>query len=136
MNQMRKVTQTQPSVIHFRRWSRKRYAVFCSIGRCVSIRQVNKSVSDASLKKQKPSLTMPFLKLTGEPDSGEKEGEADESPSLLRLITILIQPQTVTETCGCSAFVLNKPDENIAGQIPYYICPAFYVQYNMISIHD
>ena len=35
----------------FRRWSRKAYAAFCSIGRCVTIGRVCKSIAEASLLK-------------------------------------------------------------------------------------
>lgn len=40
------------TVLHFHRWSRKRYAAFCSIGRCVNIGTLNYKIADCSLKKQ------------------------------------------------------------------------------------
>ena len=39
--------------LRFRRWSRKAYATFISIGRCVSIGCLRKNVADSSLSKQK-----------------------------------------------------------------------------------
>lgn len=124
---MRKVTKTQSPVIHFRRWSRKRYAAFCSIGRCVSIRQLKKNLSEASLMKQKPSLAISLWRSTDEPDIYGEVEEPDLPPSLFRFIALLIQPQTSTEVCGHPSFVLNKPDNYIAGQMPYHICPVFYL---------
>ena len=38
--------------IRFRRWSRNRYAAFYSLGRCVNIGTLSKSVIEASLRKQ------------------------------------------------------------------------------------
>ena len=43
--------------IRFRRWSRKAYAAFASIGRCVTIGSLRKSVADSSLSKQKAAGT-------------------------------------------------------------------------------
>ena len=41
-----------PDYIRFRRWSRNRYAAFYSLGRCVNIGTLSKSVVEASLRKQ------------------------------------------------------------------------------------
>lgn len=41
-----------PKVIRFRRWSRNRFAAFQSIGKCVNIGYVCKSIIELSLKKQ------------------------------------------------------------------------------------
>lgn len=43
--------------IRFRRWSRKAYAAFASIGHCVTIGCLPKSVADSSLSKQKATGT-------------------------------------------------------------------------------
>lgn len=43
--------------IRFRRWSRKAYATFASIGRCVTIGFLRKNVADSSLNKQKTTGT-------------------------------------------------------------------------------
>ena len=40
------------SVLRFRRWSRMRYAAFCSVGRVVTIGNLRKSIVEASLNKQ------------------------------------------------------------------------------------
>lgn len=72
---------------------------------------------------------MPLRKHTDEPDSCEKEEETDGPASLLRLLNRLIQPQTVSEICGSSSFVFNKPDENTAGQIVYTYLSGFLFTY-------
>lgn len=38
--------------LRFRRWCRKAYAAFCSLGKCVTIGCLSKSIADASLRKQ------------------------------------------------------------------------------------
>ena len=38
--------------IRFRKWSRKAYAAFASLGRCVTIGYLPKNVADCSLSKQ------------------------------------------------------------------------------------
>ena len=53
---MRNTSPTAPT-IRFRRWSRKAYAAFASIGRCVTIGCLRKSVADSSLSKQKTAGT-------------------------------------------------------------------------------
>lgn len=49
---MRNTSPAAPT-IRFRCWSRKAYAAFASIGRCVTIGCLRKSVADSSLSKQK-----------------------------------------------------------------------------------
>lgn len=51
-NTMRK-RQLNRTTLRFRKWSRKAYAAFASLGRCVTIGCLPKSVADSSLSKQK-----------------------------------------------------------------------------------
>lgn len=51
-NLMRK-RQLYRTTLRFRKWSRKAYAAFASLGRCVTIGCLPKSVADSSLSKQK-----------------------------------------------------------------------------------
>lgn len=49
-----------PCTIRFRRWSRKGYAAFASLGQCVTIGQVCKSITERALTKQvAPGITCP-----------------------------------------------------------------------------
>lgn len=52
-----KKTSPAKHIIRFRRWSRKSYAAFASIGRCVTIGCLRKSVADSSLSKQRAAGT-------------------------------------------------------------------------------
>lgn len=49
---MNKLQRNKRTVIRFRRWSRKAYASFCSLGKCVTIGCLSKGIADASLGKQ------------------------------------------------------------------------------------
>jgi hypothetical protein len=123
MNQMKKTPAIQSSDIHFRRRSRKRYAVFCSTGRCISIRPVSSRINDSSLKKQKSPSPMPPRQLAGEPEGcGEKEQAAGRRPSPLRYAEMLIQSPSPAAGDGGS-FLFRKPDENTGGRIPSS-CPS------------
>ena len=52
-------TKNISRTIRFRRWSRYQFAAFQSIGKCVNIGCVCKSIIDISLKKQKGILYTP-----------------------------------------------------------------------------
>lgn len=49
-------TTTSHRIIRFRRWSRNGYAIFSSLGRCVTIGTLGRNIADASLKKQKAGI--------------------------------------------------------------------------------
>lgn len=72
--------------LRFRRWSRKRYAAFCSVGRVVSIGQVKKSITDASLGKQGLAAVLAATDEGGRPDDtalDDGSGGPTASPTLL-----------------------------------------------------
>ena len=48
---MKQVLLHRISMLRFRRWSRKAYAVFCSLGKHVTIGCVSKGIAEASLSK-------------------------------------------------------------------------------------
>ena len=81
---MRKIVNNKHT-IRFRRWSRKAYAMFASIGKCVTIGNVKKGIADASLGKQGNICASPdawdflsdYTKEKEEEDTGQKlENEA------------------------------------------------------------
>lgn len=91
--------------IRFRRWSRKAYAAFASIGKCVTIGCLRKSVADSSLSKQQNSSA---AKCGLESYSGTVKGENKEDglppeyEDLLSLITERIKlRETIVEPCFC-----------------------------------
>lgn len=67
--------KTSPAIhtIRFRRWSRKAYAAFASIGRCITIGYLRKSVADSSLSKQKAAG------IAGHAGCGEESAKKEET---------------------------------------------------------
>ena len=63
---MFKQTKTQQRIIRFRRWSRARYAVFCSIGAVVTIGCLAISIADKSVQKSSKTNTLSFVSSTKE----------------------------------------------------------------------
>lgn len=55
---MKRVFRYRQKSIRFRRWSRKAYSVFCSVGKHITIGRVSAGIADASLKKSKSSLAI------------------------------------------------------------------------------
>lgn len=72
--------------IRFRRWSRKAYATFASIGRCVTIGFLRKSIADSSLGKQKTKETAGHTICCTEvcPQKNSEEWETDTVGPMLR----------------------------------------------------
>lgn len=95
---MRNTSPAAPT-IRFRRWSRKAYAAFASIGRCVTIGCLRKSVADSSLSKQKTAGTAGHAGCGEESTwKGETEGRETDTGiplgSSSALTSILTEPGT------------------------------------------
>ena len=70
--------------IRFRRWSRNQFAAFQSIGKCVNIGCVCKSIIDISLKKQKGILYTPEKSgFTCHSEVDENDGDTPPNTSFL-----------------------------------------------------
>ncbi len=121
-----KRTATARHIIRFRRWSRKAYAAFASIGRCVTIGCLRKGVADSSLSKQKVAGTAGHAgcgeENTWEGNSGGKDTDIGISPesgvTLVngRMVTgmnlkVLFRTQTI---CPCAN--TGKQEEYILKQ--------------------
>jgi hypothetical protein len=103
---MKKTAKTRQHVIIFRRWSRKGYAVFCSIGRCVSIGKLGKNIVEASLKKHKSSAAVCFWKSNEESHIDTERQDEPDVPDIFRQqLSVSILPQTATQVCGGDCFV-------------------------------
>lgn len=76
-----------PKVVRFRRWSRNRFAAFQSIGKCVNIGYVCKSIIELSLKKQNGVL---YITSTIHSSNSGKENKDDIEP----IDISLLQPET------------------------------------------
>lgn len=126
MNRVYKYRQS----LRFRRWSRKAYAVFCSVGRCVTIGCLSKAVADSSLSKQKGQT----LANVGEPHQDKEPiDEEDEHLVDLSLLALkLIQPLTVLNKsygvaesvdCASSAYFYSiGPNEYSGIRSVFFLC--------------
>ena len=54
---MKKERYISHSFIRFRQWSRKAYAIFATLGLCVTIGQLRKNVTECALSKQQTPHT-------------------------------------------------------------------------------
>lgn len=106
---------TSRHIIRFRRWTRKEYAVFSSLGRCVTIGTLRKKVADASLKKQKAGIPV-NPERTDRYVSRDDEQEDD----LLLRTEPAIRFLPVGETC-CSEYGFTDTEPNICGRKDIYI---------------
>lgn len=115
---------TSPTVhtIRFRRWSRKSYAAFASIGRCVTIGCLRKSVADSSLSKQKAAGTAGHAGC-GEESTWKGETEGRETDIGIPLGSSSAQTSILTEP-GTNRYILFetqviRPCGNTGGQDIY-----------------
>ncbi|MDF9830972.1 hypothetical protein [Parabacteroides sp. PF5-6] len=110
-----KRTISHRTLIRFRRWSRKGYAVFSSLGRCVTIGALKKGLADASLKKQQSPVQTLLLRLTTDGDEEAKEAEEKTSEILFQFYRLLIQPQVAEEVCSVQSTELIISENRLAG---------------------
>ncbi|MDR1379970.1 MAG: hypothetical protein LBJ47_00650 [Tannerella sp.] len=116
----------QQHVIRFRRWSRKGYAAFCSIGRCVLIGRLGKTVVEASLRKQNPALAAGLRRPAGGEDiDPEDEAEPDLPDIFTQVLSMLTHPQT--EVCGGDGFVWSESENGIAGWVQQCVPDRLFV---------
>lgn len=106
---MHKLCQNK-QMTRFRRWCRKAYAMFCSLGKCVTIGNLKKGIADVSLEKQPNVCTSFSVCKSGEKE--ENDGEDDkfgETQNLFenRIKLFLFQPLQAVEAALC-IFLLNK----------------------------
>lgn len=90
-----KITAPVRRTLRFRRWSRKAYAAFASIGRCVSIGCLRKSVADSSLSKQKAAGAAGHSSCNEDSvwKDNIKEREKEKEPA--PLLQILLETQVI-----------------------------------------
>jgi len=92
---MKKTTSNR--IIRFRRWSRNGYAIFSSLGCCVTIGTLGRTIADASLKKQKAGVCV-SLRNTDKNVFFDDEPEDDLPSDVLFHPEILVQSLLVGET--------------------------------------
>lgn len=126
---MRKTSLNKP-LIRFRRWSQKKYAMFASIGKCVTIGNVTKGIADASLGKQGnccASSSAAWSMLTESVKEVEEDDTGPVPDALLLLLQMLLQPQKSVEVNCCSYI-----NHSIYGRtyIPKGICARLFLCLN------
>lgn len=116
------------NVLRFRHWSRKGYAIFCCLGRCVTIGNLNKEVTDISLGKQQ---TVFRLSVSGQTEGAEIawEGDSDPLPDFVWQQVVLDQlPTILAEKNNCTVkpagfevfYTCVKPDRCFYGVYPVF----------------
>lgn len=79
--------------IRFRRWSRKGYAMFFSLGKCVTIGSLKKGIADVSLGKQ-ANICLSFSVCPSVTEEEAEDKPAEEwNPWEDMLQMFLVQPQ-------------------------------------------
>ena len=94
--------------IRFRYWNRKKYAIFYSLGKCVTIGNLKKEIADVSLGKQANVCTAFSVCSSARKEDAGEEYEEGMPPveSMLQMLRIqLPQPQVADVIC---LFYLNK----------------------------
>lgn len=97
-----------PPTLRFRRWSRKRNAAFLSLGRTVTIGCLNKSVTEASLGKQRGVIPADAGRRTGQQRKQEEPEGSGAGQDLLRETTL----QALPAQAGEKAAVAGRQDIN------------------------
>lgn len=112
MNQLYQSKQT----IRFRRWSRKAYAMFFSLGKCVTIGSLKKGIADVSLGKQSDMCIMFSVCNPLEKEDADKEkAEEGLNPFEKMLQLFLVQPQQ--QVAGSVSLLLLVIYNQIAGKV-------------------
>lgn len=113
-NEMKRNLQIR-KIGRFRYWTRKGYAAFASLGKCVTIGQLRKNVTERALSKQAASGRL-FVTLNLEANHHPDGPTAHEMPpatdKLLLLLLTLVRPQLETTYNegpeGSSSYTINK----------------------------
>ena len=117
-------------MIRFRRWNRKSYSMFASLGKCVTIGQVCKSIAEASLSKNTSLCNTRTA--TDTPDKAP-----DSSPTLREQMDFLIQElltSNIASPCSLASdkvnitipiyYLTEKATQEIASTFP--VLPFFF----------
>lgn len=95
--------------LRFRRWSRNAYAVFFSLGKCVSIGNLKKGIIEASLPKEKAYFfaTTSFIEIDNNPEDFD-----DFDPLLLMMESLNISIFQASSLTKFAETTYNKYDFN------------------------
>lgn len=125
-----KITTPVRHTIRFRRWSRKAYAAFASIGHCVTIGNLPKSVADSSLSKQKATGSAGHTSC-GKDSAWEGVTEGKETDigipigSSTTLTCGVVEPQIILQTLFGSSII--RPCVHTDGEETYILKQRNYI---------
>lgn len=120
---MKKASHIRPA-LRFRKWCRKAYAMFASIGKCVTIGCIKKSIADAALGKQGDTCVLPAVWISLDGRTEEEEEDTGWKPDEERFLIGEPSLQIIAEDYfDMEQFFTNKKCRT--GVLPYS-CPAFY----------
>lgn len=103
-----KQVYSNKQVIRFRRWSRKGYAMFCSLGKCVTIGNLKKGIADVSLGKQANVCTLSSVCLPSHEDNAGDQWDDEITPTEYMLQMFGLQPLQLQAAAEGSCFLLNN----------------------------
>lgn len=113
-------------IIRFRRWSRKGYAMFYSLGRCVTIGCLNKEVTEVALKKQKSGMVEP-VQIRYNRETEEEDDVSAGLPDFIHVFTTLLLPQATVE-------ISYSAEKQINSEITKYADGIRIEQVNSLSV--
>ncbi len=119
------------AALRFRYWSRKGYAIFAGIGKCVTIGCLRKSVVEQSLTKQLPDGRV--IPATSFSLSAENTGDETPFAFCSALIQTVLLPVLTTESndAACTAFVYTIPIYNIEVTSRQRMLPLFLIPHTL-----
>ncbi|GEM_PF-1668538 len=116
-------------ILHFRRWSRHKFAAFCSMGKCVNIGTLDYRITDISLKKQTSSLTTEKISYI---DNEEKEKRPEDFFYKIILHSEVILKEAWNSNCTS---VFHTSTESVYNKFrtgnTYYLCVAGFLLQNI-----
>lgn len=118
---------TPHKIIRFRCWTRKGYAMFSSLGRCVTIGTLGREVADASLKKQKVGVSI-NTEWTDKNISCNERPEDDLPDDISIGLGLVVFSLPANETyCAEYNYNIKTKFNNISRKDISYISPAIFL---------
>jgi len=109
---MKSTKINQQKSIRFRRWSRKGYAVFCSLTCVVTIGCVSISISDKSLQKTSSSYSNSIcLNETETPDKLKEQADLEIAVQQLQEMVLVEKNFESATACGLNKIFFNQTVE-------------------------
>ncbi len=127
------VNTTVKPILRFRRWSRKSYAMFVSMGKCVTIGYLKKSVIEASLNKQQVSISYTYIRQEDLNTSAEEEcGSLSDILQTPLFLTILPQSLNTVSFYGVSELVKQNNQYNRESEPDKYVNCIYPAHFNFL----